>query len=65
MRLSMETLNLGLDYGIKEALRLMKDAGFDAADLRSTRSTPTTICSIARICANLPFRCANTPRRSA
>lgn len=35
MRLSMETLNLGLDYGIKEALRLMKDAGFDAADLLS------------------------------
>ena len=40
MRLSMETLNLGLDYGIKEALRLMKDAGFDAADLTLDKINP-------------------------
>lgn len=36
----METLNLGLDYGIKEALRLMKDAGFDAADLTLDKINP-------------------------
>ena len=51
MRLSMETLNLGLSYGIREALRMMKEAGFDAAS-RLIRSIPTTICSTVRICAS-------------
>ena len=40
MRLSMETLNLGLSYGIREALRLMKEAGFDAADLTLDKINP-------------------------
>ena len=40
MRLSMETLNLGLSYGIREALRMMKEAGFDAADLTLDKINP-------------------------
>lgn len=40
MKLSMETLNLGLWFGIREALRLMREAGFDAADLTLDKINP-------------------------
>ncbi len=40
MKLSMETRDLALTFGIRKALKLMKDAGFDAADLTLDKINP-------------------------
>ncbi len=40
MKLLMETHNLAHNYGIKKALKLLKEAGFDAADLSLYRFSP-------------------------
>ncbi|MDY4887949.1 MAG: sugar phosphate isomerase/epimerase family protein [Eubacteriales bacterium] len=52
MKLLMETYNLARTYGIKEALRMLHDAGFDAADVSLYRLAPEEDM------LNRPDRCA-------
>ena len=40
MKLLMETYNLARSYGIKEALRMLHDSGFEAADVSLYRLAP-------------------------
>ena len=53
MKLLMETYNLARTYGIKEALRMLHDAGFDAADVSLYRLAPTGVHTPA-LSASMP-----------